>query len=192
MASTTPRGPSHTLFQLRIELDEVEPAVWRRLIVPTNVRLAKLHLMFQAAMGWSDSHLHAFLIGDQRYGAQAEDFEEMDEDEIDEASLTVKSALASATHFAYEYDFGDGWEHRITVEARLPEPAPMKFAVCLEGQNNCPPDDVGGPGGYADFLAALADPGHEEHEHYARWIGGAFDPAEFDLGLTNILLQAIR
>ncbi|HEY3842077.1 MAG TPA: plasmid pRiA4b ORF-3 family protein [Acidimicrobiales bacterium] len=192
MASTTPRGPSHTLFQLRIELDEVDPAVWRRLLIPGQVKLAKLHLMLQAAMGWSDSHLHAFAIGELRFGLQADDFEDYDEDEIDEASLTVKSALASADHFTYEYDFGDGWEHRITVEATLPEPAPMKFAVCLEGQNACPPDDVGGPGGYENFLAALADPGHAEHQDYKRWIGGAFDPAEFDLGLVNILLQAIR
>ena len=140
-----PTPPGQGVFQLRISL-RVEPAVWRRLLVPASVRLAKLHGIFQAAMGWTNSHLHSFTIGDERYGMQ---FDEYPEGEIDEKHVTVLSAIGEHPSFLYEYDFGDSWEHEIVVEEFARPPLGLKHAVCLDGQNACPPEDCGGTGGYA-------------------------------------------
>jgi hypothetical protein len=148
------------IFQLRIELEEVTPAVWRRLLVPGGIRLAKLHMILQAAMGWTNSHLHAFTIDDERYGMQ---FDEYPEGEVNERDVTVIRALGTQERFAYEYDFGDGWDHTIVVEDRSTLTYGLKHAVCLDGANACPPEDCGGAGGYEELLLALADPGHEDH-----------------------------
>jgi hypothetical protein len=94
-------------LQLRIELDEVAPAVWRRLLVPTNAPMSKLHDIFQSAMGWSDAHMHAFTVGHARYGMCFDDPEDDPDDEIDDQTVTVRDALKGQTHFVYEYDFGD-------------------------------------------------------------------------------------
>jgi hypothetical protein len=140
-------------------------------------------------MDWNDSHLHAFQIGGRSYGMLEDD---PPDDEIDESTVTVLGALEDDQRFVYEYDLGDGWEHEVVVEKRLPEYAALKFAVCLDGENACPPDDVGGPDGYAHFLAAMGDPTHEEHKDFTEWIGGSFDPSVFDIGEVNVTLQLIR
>jgi hypothetical protein len=178
-----------TVFQLRIQLREVNPVVWRRVLVPGGPRLGKLDLMLQAAMGWTNSHLHLFKIGELKFGSQFDDYAP---DELDEKSVTVAAALAGHRRFVYEYDFGDGWAHDVVVEARTEPVLALKFGVCLDGQNACPPEDVGGPPGYANMLEALADPDHEEHESYLRWAGGPFDPAAFDLADANAALQRVR
>jgi hypothetical protein len=177
------------VFQLRIRLEGVSPAVWRRLLVPGSVRLARLHDMFQAAMGWTNSHLHSFTIGGERYGMH---FDEYPDDEIDEKDVTVLQALREQRRFTYEYDFGDSWEHEVVVEDLARTPHGLKHAVCLDGQNACPPEDVGGVPGYGLFLEAVADPTHEEHDDWLMWVGGSFDPAVFDLAATNTALQRIR
>jgi hypothetical protein len=177
------------VFQLRLTLEDVRPVVWRRLLVPGSVRLDKLHRMFQAAMGWQDYHLHSFEIGDARFGMQ---FDEFPEGELDEKSVTVLRAIGDVRRFSYEYDFGDSWGHEVVVESFSRSLLGLKFGVCVDGQNACPPEDCGGPPGYADVLEVLADPTHEEHEHTRSWVGGPFDPAEFDLGLANARLQAVR
>jgi hypothetical protein len=175
-------------YQLHVELDEVTPVVWRRLLVPTSVRLAKLSDMLLAAMGWTNSHLHCFKVGDAQFGMQFDDFPE---EEIDEKSVTVLQALGDAKRFTYEYDFGDSWNHMVTAEAESSSPLGLKAAVCLGGENACPPEDCGGSGGYAHLLAVLADPKHEEHEDYLGWVGGLFDPTLFDLVGANAALQRI-
>ena len=184
-----PTPPGQGVFQLRITLVDVEPAVWRRLLVPAAVRLAKLHEMFQAAMGWTNSHLHSFTIGDDRYGMQ---FDEYPEGEIDEKQVTVLRAVGEHRRFSYEYDFGDSWEHEVIVEEFVRTPLGLKHAVCLDGQNACPPEDCGGTGGYAELLEVLADPEHEEHDHLVDWVGGMFDSTLFDLAAVNVALQHIR
>ncbi len=93
--------------------------------------------------------------------------------------------------FFYDYDFGDGWEHEIVVESRWRGPLGLKHAVCLDGARSCPPEDVGGPHGYADLLRVLGDPSDEEHEHFTLWAGADFDPERFDLMQRNIALQRI-
>jgi len=179
----------NSVLQLRVTLEDVDPPVWRRLLVPGSVRLDKLHRMLQAAMGWGDSHLHCFQIGESRFGMQADDYPE---DELDETDVTVVAAIGEATRFSYEYDFGDGWDHEVLVERRWRMAIGLKFGVCLDGANACPPEDCGGSGGYARLLEVLADPNHEEHEELAGWVGGRFDASEFDVGLANALLQTVR
>ncbi|MDQ1396573.1 MAG: hypothetical protein QOG64_1832 [Acidimicrobiaceae bacterium] len=163
--------------------------MWRRLLVPGSVRLDKLHRMFQAAMGWEDYHLHYFEIGDSRFGTQ---FDEFPEGELDEKEVTVLRAIGEARRFAYEYDFGDSWGHEVVVESLSRSPRGLKFGVCVDGQNACPPEDCGGPPGYADLLEVLADPRHDEHGHMRSWVGGPFDQAEFVLAFANARLQAVR
>jgi len=145
--------------------------------------------MLQAAMGWTDSHLHCFRIGDELYGMQFDDYPE---GEIDETSVTVIGALSGHRRFVYEYDFGDSWDHDVVVEATWTMPSGLKFAVCVDGQNACPPEDCGGVPGYALMLEALGDPSHEEHDDFLGWLGGPFDPEAFDLAVPNAALQRVR
>jgi hypothetical protein len=188
-----PQKFRHAVVQVLIGLDDVEPAVWRRLLLPGEADLGAVHRMFQAALGWSDSHLHSFLVGGRSYGlADAEDPDDDVEEEAEETSITLLKALDSHHRFVYEYDFGDGWTHQVGVEAILPQADRLRFAVCLDGAAACPPEDVGGPEGYRDFLIAMADPTHEDHAEFLSWIGGPFDPEAFDLGRANIALQKIR
>ena len=184
-----PTPPGQSAFRLRITLDEVFPTVWRRLLVPGSVRLARLHDMFQAAMGWTDSHLHSFEIGGQLYGMHFDDYPE---DEIDEKKVTVLRAIGEHRRFSYEYDFGDSWGHEVVVEEMTRAPLGLKFGVCIDGQNACPPEDCGGVGGYAELLEVLADPNHEEHDHFMQWVNGPFDPSLFELVATNAALQHLR
>ena len=184
-----PTPPGQPVVECTIELSRVEPGVWRRLLVPASVRLDKLHRMFQAAMGWEDYHLHSFEIGGERYGMQFDDYPE---GELDEKDFTVVNAVGTSERFTYEYDFGDSWEHEITVHRVWWMAKGLRFAVCLDGANACPPEDVGGSWGYEHLLTVLADPSHEEHEHLRGWVGRLVDPAEFDLALVNARLQAVR
>jgi hypothetical protein len=183
----SPRKVQRAVLQVLIELDDVEPTVWRRLLLPGGADLGTVHRIFQAALGWSDSHLHSFLIGESSYGL-ADDPEQG----ADETSITLLEALGRHDRFVYEYDFGDGWTHQVAVEAIFPQTDPLRFAVCLAGASACPPEDIGGPEGYRDFLVAVADPAHEDHAELIGWVGGSFDPAAFDLGEVNIALQKIR
>jgi hypothetical protein len=181
--------PGQSVFRLRVQLRDVEPVVWRRVLVPGSVRMNRLADMLLAAMGWSNSHLHAFDVGGTRYGMH---FDEWPVGEIDEKDVSVLQALRDTGRFVFEYDFGDSWEHDVVIEELTRSRFGLKFAVCLDGQNACPPDDVGGADGYARFLAAIANPDHEEHDDYVTWIGRVFDRGEFNLANTNALCQKVR
>jgi hypothetical protein len=181
------RGQS--VFQLRVHLREVDPVVWCRLLAPSNVRLDKLHSMLQAAMGWTDSHLHCFRIGELTFGSQYEDYPP---EELFEGLVTLLEALGAERRFVYEYDYGDGSDHDVVVEDFSGLQLGLKFAVCLDGQSACPPEDCGGPSGYRGMLDALRDPRHDEHERYAAWLGGEFDPTFFELAEANAALQRAR
>jgi len=166
----------------------VKPPIWRRLLVPGDTTLAKLHLILQVAMGWEDYHLHAFRIGKLRYGPA--DYEDVMADEIDEATVTIAETFAKARKGFYDYDFGDSWEHEIVLE-KTTSTEPQQFALCLAGKRACPPEDSGGTWGYANLLEALGDPGHEEHEEYLEWAGEDFDPEAFELAALNVHLQQL-
>jgi len=143
--------------------------------------------MLLAAMGWTNSHSHAFRIGDRHFGMGLDE-----EEEIDEREVIILQALRDEHRFFFDYDFGDGWEHEVTIEELSGSDHGLRFAVCLDGQNACPPEDVGGADGYADFLKAIADPNREDHESYLEWFGDSFDPSKFDLAVANARCQQVR
>jgi Plasmid pRiA4b ORF-3-like protein len=178
------------VFHLRVELVGIAPTIWRRLLVPGNIRLSKRHDIFQVAMGWTDSHLHCFTIGDLVYSNQDDDDDP--EDELDENEVMVREALSDHQDFTYEYDFGDSWIHDIVVERMTTKRSGLKHAVCLDGERACPPEDCGGPSGYALVLEAIADPDHEEHEDFVTWLGRPFDPEYFDVAVANADLQRVK
>ena len=187
---TTPRVAKAAvpIDQLHIELLGVQPTIWRRVLVPSSIKLHRLHGVLQWTMGWAGGHLHEFIIGHDHYGEPDPAFDDIPRVQREDR-FTLAAALGARKWFTYLYDFGDGWEHRVTVEKILaPDPA-LKLPWCLDGANACPPEDVGGPPGYEDFLAAIRDPAHEEHDAMLEWCGGAFDPTAFDLDAVNQALD---
>jgi hypothetical protein len=174
-----PEAPRRTAkvvpaLRLTVTLREVEPPVWRSIVVPESLSLRQLHGVLQAAMGWTNSHLYRFDVAGVSY-AQAEDVAEGIADA--DAAVQLRSVLEVGDSFVYEYDFGDGWEHDIRVDGR----DTAAGAHCLDGARACPPEDCGGPGGYENVLEAQADRGHPEHAAITEWLGAPFDPAAFDL-----------
>ena len=165
--------------ELTVTLREVDPPVWRRLLVPQRTTLRDLHGLLQAAMGWQDTHLSMFELGGRSYG----DVEDM-EDLGDPRAVTVGS-IPDGTVFRYDYDFGDGWEHDIRVDGRRTAEAP----ACVDGARACPPEDSGGPLGYAEMLAILTAPRHPEHADVTEWLGGPFDPEAFDVAAATRRIQ---
>jgi hypothetical protein len=170
-------------YQLLVELDWVKPKVWRRLLVPVTIELPLLHVMLLWGMGWQGGHLHEFVFGHDHYGPSEPGLEL---DEVgDEDGVTLRDALGARRSFLYVYDYGDNWRHKVKVEKIIMTPEPITKALCIGGENACPPEDVGGAPGYEEFLEALADPNHPEHAQLKDWIGGPFDPAAFDIEEVN-------
>lgn len=196
---TTPTKPGRKtrakpvwMARLLVTLLDVEPAVWRLVQIPAMIPLDKLHDAIQSVMGWTDSHLHEFIINGVHYGIDDPmGFE--DERVVDERRVTLADALGgTARTFDYVYDFGDDWHHAITVEAIEPAEEARPLLYCLAGERACPPEDVGGAWGYEEFLEAIGDPEHEEHEDMLEWCGGEFDPERFDLQGVNARLGRIK
>ena len=180
------------IFQLEVTLKEIKPPIWRRFQVPGSLTLAQLHDTLQIIMGWTDSHLHRFIINGREYGRP--DYEERWD--INEAPLRDERRVRLSALFAvvpaafiYEYDYGDSWLHVIVVEQILSARLGGHYPTCVEGERACPPEDVGGVSGYEELLAVLADPEHEEHESMRTWAGEDFDPKAFDVEAVN---QALR
>jgi Plasmid pRiA4b ORF-3-like protein len=180
------------ILELHVELEDIEPVIWRRLLVPATMPLPKLHDLLQLALGWTNSHLHSFTFGKKTFGKSGvDDFDDVPT--LEERKYTLESALdESLREFLYEYDFGDGWRHRIAVKSLARPNLEWHYPICTGGARAAPPDDVGGPPGYEEFLAAIQDPKHEEHESMLTWIGGAFDPEGFDLNAINRTLRFAR
>jgi hypothetical protein len=182
-----------TAVQVRVSIDRIEPQIWRRLVVPLHFNLRELHLVLQAAFGWMNAHMHEFEIGGLRFADELAQGERDDDDPkvFDGMEVRLRDfARAPGTTFRYVYDMGDNWQHTVCLEKHVSlEPAP-KVARCLEGARARPPEDVGGPSGYQDFLEALLDPSHEDHKQMKCWAGGHFDPEWFDLELAISLRRS--
>lgn len=173
-------------LQLKITLEHVEPAVWRRLVVSDALSFAQLHKVIQRAMGWEDYHLHEFELASPRIRIgtqQADDFMDFGDAErlLPERTMHLAEVLAGKRKLRYWYDFGDDWWHTIAIEKRLPADPAAAPAELIAGENACPPEDCGGPWGYAEMLAAAADPSDPAHEEILDWLDGdELDPAAFD------------
>jgi Plasmid pRiA4b ORF-3-like protein len=176
------------VYQPHVTLRDSEPPIWRRLQVMGNTSLANLHWIVQLAMGWTNSHLHQFLVGEQYYSDPAFEPEET----ADETGMTLASLkLEEDSQLVYEYDFGDGWLHDILVEKiRLPE-KDTRYPRCLDGERAAPTEDCGGMWGYVELLEAIGDPTHPEHDSLLEWLGEPFDPDALDLAAVNRSLRSL-
>jgi hypothetical protein len=171
------------MYQFKITLLESHPPIWRRIQVQ-DCTLDKLHEHIQTAMGWTNSHLHHFRIGEQLYGdpdLMQENFEDM---EYKDSTATKVSDILPKNgrrfRFQYEYDFGDSWYHEVLFEGVVGADSKAKYPLCVEGERACPPEDCGGIWGYPDFVEAIQNPDHERHAELLEWVGGRFDPEQFD------------
>jgi len=176
-------------LQIQVTLSEIEPSVWRRLVVPWTWHLGQLHLAIQAAFNWWNCHLHEFNIGGLRYG----DPELLEEGGFEDSPRTFDERevrlldfdRGDGVTFSYLYDFGDCWRHTIQIEQPLVMDITPKVGACVAGARARPPEDVGGVDGYQRFLAVMADHNDSEHAEMKQWCGGHFDPDWFDLTLTD-------
>jgi hypothetical protein len=183
--------PGDQIAQLKVTLLDADPAVWRRLLVPATIRLDRLDRVIQAAMGWTNSHLHMFIHPTGHYGAPDPDLPLHDERNATLNDLAVRDGDA----FGYEYDLGDSWDHEVLLEKLVPAEPGGRYPVCLDGAGACPPEDCGGTGGYEELIDTLADPNHPDHQDMLRWLGVEkgvdFDPARFDPAAANRRLDAV-
>jgi hypothetical protein len=174
-------GRSASVHRFKITLQGIVPAVWRRIEVPSDYSFWDLHVAIQDAMGWTDSHLHVFRVGEEQVGIPDEDAFEGDAPYLPGWEIRMDEYFTEAGDVApYEYDFGDGWEHEVLLEEIAPRAPKTKYPRCLAGERACPPEDCGGVPGYENMLEILADPDHEEHADTVQWVGGAYDPGRFD------------
>lgn len=186
--------PKPVPIALRIELMDVPPLVWRRVVVPNHWRFTTLHHYLQWVIRWWDSHAHEFQVGHHIVApdwwiAEAELAEEAAK-YLDERGFSIAAAvteLGVRGKIEYRYDMGDGWRHRLKIETPPPGYAEqgLPLPACVAGENACPPEDVGGPHGYQQFLETIGDRADDERVDLLRWIGGAFDPRGFDLNRIN-------
>ena len=174
--------PGDPVLQVRITLRYVDnPPVWRQVLIPAVYPLSRVHRVIQAAMGWEDCHLHAFHIGETTYGPDPEG----ELGYADETKARLGDVARVRTRIGYEYDFGDGWEHELVVEARTVAEAGQIYPVCIAGEGACPPEDSGGAYGFEELKELLAGPPSAERDEMREWAGGDYDPARFDLAAAN-------
>ena len=180
---------SHEIYQFKITLNDSAPKVWRRILVPTDYTFFDLHVAMQNAMGWTDSHLHAFRFANKENRWWAINIATPSPDDpfevVDERQAKIADYFGKTFgQCAYEYDFGDGWEHTVLLEKTLPKKAGEKYPQCVVGKNACPPDDCGGVWGYKGLQEILKNPKHQEHKDMLEWLAvesaDEFNPTHFD------------
>ena len=181
---------------MKIMLEGVSPSIWRRLQVPGDVTLGWLHAVIQIGMGWTNSHMHRFIAGDRIFSGPIFEMNEFEDDPrvIDERkTLLMDIAPHMRSVFRYQYNFGDSWEHIVKVEKINDRKPPMgDVAKCLDGARACPPEDCGGPSGYADMFEIILDPKHDEYESTLEWLGGGFDPEAISIENINKYLSKLK
>ncbi len=175
------------VYQMRITLKEIKPPIWRTFQVKSDINLKALHKTIQIVMGWTDSHLHAFIIFGISYGDPNQEVG------LDEKKYRLnKLNLREKDKFFYVYDFGDNWEHQILIEKILPIDEKAQYPVCLKGKRSCPPEDCGGTCGYADILNVLSDSNDPEYDELVEWIGEDYDSEWYDIEKINRQLRSSR
>jgi hypothetical protein len=182
------------IYQIKVTLRNIKPAIWRRFHVKGAVSLNKLHDILQVVMGWESYHLYEFEIEGQSFGQPMEGYGDMYSDipiKNDKKIKLEKVVTNEKSRFLYTYDMGDNWSHEIFVEKILPEEKDKRYPVCLDGKRACPPEDCGGSWGYEDLLEALEKPDDPESEDLLEWAGD-YDPELFDIDKINRRLQKIK
>ncbi len=177
-------GGKATVYRFKITMKYITPVIWRR-IETKDVPLEKLHELIQTSMGWTNSHLHQFEIGNDLYThpkIMMDDFDAIDYTGIRISDLI--SQLGSKLRMVYEYDFGDGWQHDIVLEKVMESEPGAQYPRCIDGKRACPPEDVGGVPGFEDYVEAITNPKHSEHRELLAW-NGPFDPNQFDAEKTT-------
>lgn len=179
----------YSVFTLHVQLLGIEPPIWRRMVVDGDTSLGKLHHYLQAAMGWTDSHLHEFRIGDFHYGNLSHDADG-EIGHLDERKLILKRHFSQGDEFIYQYDFGDNWLHKIVIEQIIEDASEaLGVAYVEEGARACPPEDIGGSGSYERFVECFCeDPNSDETRQLLEWAGTDFDPERFDRHAINATL----
>ena len=180
------------LYEIKITLMYLEPAIWRRVTVPKDITLGSLHAVIQVAMGWDDEHLHEFQIGKKRYGPMMPISFGFDDSPVDEDIVHLNGIAKPKAKFTYQYDFGDDWLHEIHVEREVVSETARRKARCIAGEQACPPEDCGGANGYVNMLEILADPAQEEYGEMREWMGDDFDPHHFDVALTDRRVSKLK
>ena len=172
-ADSTPDGR----HRVEVQLLDIEPPIRRTLELPSRTTLAELHNALVLAMGWTDSHLHVFQVGERSFGLS----ELLGEMEVEDSRTALLGELLprAGDVLGYEYDFGDSWSHELRVLS-ISSTRPERVRL-LDGARACPPEDCGGTPGYANLLEALAAPDDPDHAETLQWIGPDFDPEHFDL-----------
>jgi hypothetical protein len=181
MAKKKASAASGEIFRVKVTLDGLRPAIWRRLET-CDCSLADLHEIIQMAMGWEFAHLWHFKVHSTYYGEQVD----RELNQLDAHTPTLSKLFAVGTRkFSYVYDFGDNWQHSILIERVVEAEADAVYPRCTKGERRCPPEDCGGVWGYCDLLEALANPDHPEHEERLEWLDDDFEPEAFDLAAAN-------
>jgi len=179
---------SHRIYQIKVTMEGIRPPIWRRIQAPGDLTLPQLHAVLQIAMGWTNSHLHGFRVGEHFYTDPNPDYADT---VVDERQVRLGQIEAEVgARFIYEYDFGDNWEHALVIEQILSPDSNVAYPRCIDGKRACPPEDVGGVPGYMEFLAAINNPRHPERAEWLDWVGVSFDLEAFDLPRVNELIQA--
>ena len=180
------------IARIRITLDDIEPAIWRRVELPLSNSLKTLHLAIQAVTLFENYHLFRFNVGEASYGICFDD-DYMDPPTRDAGNIRLaKLVERGVTAFAYTYDFGDAWRHSIVIEEVLPADPTTAYPRFVDGERRAPPEDVGGPPRFEEFLEAMAKPRHPEHKTVLEWYGRLFDPTdispdEIDARMTTLV-----
>jgi Plasmid pRiA4b ORF-3-like protein len=175
------------VFQVKVTLRGTRPPIWRRLEIPADMPLLRLHHVLQAAMGWYNCHLHQFDARGVLYGSPDPEF---GFERRNERTTRLSDIFRRAKdRMIYEYDFGDGWEHDLVLEKILEPQVGKRYPVCTAGRRATPPEDCGGIGGFYNLLEIMGDPSHPEHADMKRWLGGEFDAAAFYVQEVNQALQ---
>jgi Plasmid pRiA4b ORF-3-like protein len=178
------------VYQMKVTLEDSKPPIWRRIQVSSTVTLYKLHQILQVVMGWSNYHLHEFNIDGVHYGEPSPDnlYKVRNEKTVKLSQVVSKEGAK----FAYIYDFGDYWYHKILVEKILPPESDKHYPICIKVNRACPPEDCGGIGGYYDFLEIIQNPDDPKHDQMLEWVGGSFDLEAFDLDDVNQQLKKFK
>ena len=186
------KKPSPPIYQLKVTLLDSKPPIWRRILVRSDVRLDILHRILQETMGWTNSHLHQFTVHGASYGPHYDESGGELEYE-NEARYRLSQLLTiEKDSLNYEYDFGDGWDHKITLEKILPHDDSVPVPCCIKGKRACPPEDCGGVWGYDSLIETMGNPNHPEYQEMLEWLGGELDPEAFDIDEINKALSAFR